>query len=123
MRFNFALAFAAIGVMAGTALGQSAEAGQRITLKLTLGDGKQVQVTGVEGQIAEIKQAGSSGFHWGLVPTRSEQLVAVQIIELGDGSRKPLAKVTGPIGEQMEVRIGGKPTDPPTLRIVPEKVY
>lgn len=122
MRFDRALQLAAVGVLVATALVQAAESKQRIVLKLTLADGKEIRVTEVEGQTAEVKQDGPNGFHLGLVPTLSKQHVAVQILLLADGSRASLAKVTGPIGEEMTVQLG-KRSDPPTLRIVPERTY
>jgi hypothetical protein len=123
MRMGRIFGLAAVCVVAGTHLGHSADAKQRIALKLTLVDGTQVRVTEVEGGTAEIKQAGSNGFHLGLISTYSKELVTVQIIELADSSRKPLARFTGPLGEPMEFWSAGKATDPPTLRIIPRRVY
>lgn|SRR6185503_417022 len=121
MRFDRAVPLAVIVVCGGISLGQAVDSTQRISLKLTLADGKEVRVTEIEGQTAEVKQAGPKGFHLGLVPTASKGVVAIQVVQLADGSRKTLAKVAAPVGEEMTVQLGDR-TEPPTLRIVPTAV-
>ena len=123
MRFSHAIRLAAVIAIVGTNLGCSAAAKKRITLELIPAEGRQFRVTQIEGQTAEIRQDGPTGYHLGLVPTLSKQLVAIQILQLADGSRKRIAKVTGPVGEEMAVRVGGQATDPPTLRIIPQMVH
>jgi len=123
MRMSFALlAFlACIGVVASQA--HADQGSKRIRLKVTFADGSAVGITQVEGDTAEVNRQGSNPLHLGLIPTYAKTLVTVQVVDLERPDQSPLAKLTGPIGEPMEVWVGSKMVGPPTLRITPEKVY
>lgn len=100
--------------------GNTAAASQRVSMKLTLPGGQQVKVVEVEGQMASVK---SESLYLGLTPKVKGDLVAVAIYRLdaaGKPAEKPLATVTGPIGEPMTLKFEPGSDE---LRIVPEKVY
>ena len=110
-------------VVAGSAPVHSAETRQRIRMKVALADGTNVRLTEVEGQTAEVKQAGANAFHLGLVPSYSKEIVSIRIVDLSGSKPKPVAKVSGPIGEEMEVWMAAHADgEPPSLRITPERV-
>src|SRR5687768_12935013 len=123
MRTSLTLGLAAFLVFAATAADSGQDENKRVALKLTFADGSQVRVTEVEGGTAEVKRDGPDGFHLGLIPTYTGRVIRVQIINMADGNRKPIARFTGPLGETMKMWLSGKSPDPPTLQITAEKVY
>jgi hypothetical protein len=96
------------------------DADKRVVLKVTVPGGRQVKVTEAEGGMASVTTPSLSV---GLTPTVKGDLVTVAIHKLdeaGKPAEKPLATVTGEVGQALTVQFGSADQE---LRIVPERVY